>query len=221
MSVESCVSEHLGVAGVERAMVLPHDGALPLFLMTLAACGAAPRAPSSEPMTDGAFQAELDAVPLMASPEAARAHPLSSAAGGSAEPPPRPRLPAPRTHRSPICVGTAPLTRPSAGHLNGHIARSTIQAPIRARAGAVRICYERALVRAPELRGRLAIQFKVDFDGVVRQACEARDESKIDGIDDSAFVTCVAEVFTTLRFPELSPDMPSVTVTYPFDFQPG
>lgn len=171
--------------------------------VALAGCGASVAPPTSS----GDDGAALDAIPLMDVPEASSRAPAA----------PVPRAPRPRTHRDPICVDSAPKPTPRAGHLNGDIARSAIQQPIRARVGAVRDCYERALARDPILQGRVAIQFTVDPDGAVRRACEARDESAEDGLDDPALITCIAEVFTTMQF---SAPPRTLRVTYPFELRP-
>jgi hypothetical protein len=200
-------------------MTLAHRHAVSL-VVTLAACGAEPPSPASQAATDGAaaFEAELDTVPLMPSPMVDRLAPGASPVASAAPPP---RVPPPRTHRAPVCAGTEPVNRKGTGRISCDLDRTAIQRPVRAAFGRIRGCYDLALGRDPTVQGRFAVTFTIDFDGVVRKACEARDEDVLDAIDDPEFARCVTEAFTALRFPELPPDCPTITVTYPVEFRPA
>ncbi|EYF00838.1 Hypothetical protein CAP_8927 [Chondromyces apiculatus DSM 436] len=88
---------------------------------------------------------------------------------------------------------------------------------VRAKHDAFRACYNAALQRRPDLRGRIAARFVLEEDGTVTRACDAGSD-----LDDPEMLACVLRVFTTLTFDPyvIGDPCPAVTVNYPLAFSP-
>jgi hypothetical protein len=106
------------------------------------------------------------------------------------------------------------VSRVDAATGRGWLAHELIQGSVRARFGAFRECYEAALVRDRDLRGRVAVKFKIDREG---RASRVQDGGS--DLPDADVVACVVQGFTALRFPK--PEQGVVTVVYPIIFKPG
>ena len=88
-----------------------------------------------------------------------------------------------------------------------------IQRPVRRRIGCIRRCYERGLVRDPNLSGRVAVRFVIATTG--RVANVEIDQTEI---HDPEVLSCIQLEVGELVFP--APEGGIVTVVYPFTFVP-
>jgi TonB family protein len=94
----------------------------------------------------------------------------------------------------------------------GKLQKHVIQRVIRRHVGAVRFCYERALVKNPKLSGKVVVRFVIDPDGKVT-AAEIPDSSlKAPAVED-----CILKRVRSWRFPQ--PEGGAVSVAYPFVFE--
>lgn len=106
----------------------------------------------------------------------------------------------------------APATTASAP---AGLTRDAIKRTIHGKIGSIKRCYERALVKKPDLAGRLAVRFVVDPSGSVSSAVSAPQST----MPDPDVVSCVLAIFRGLAFPPH--DGAPTAVMYPFDFRPG
>ncbi len=97
---------------------------------------------------------------------------------------------------------------------NGRLAPVVIQRIVRSRFDQYQRCYEAALSRKPDLRGRVTIRFVIGADGSVS---DLRDDGST--LPDPEVVACVMKGFAGLSFPV--PEGGPVTVVYPIAFAPG
>ena len=81
------------------------------------------------------------------------------------------------------------------------------------RMGAIKGCYERALRRNPDLKGKLVIRFTISGSGKVTAARTVHNDLTPDVGD------CVSSAFKRFRFPQ--PDGGSLTMESPFMFLPS
>lgn len=114
-----------------------------------------------------------------------------------------------RRERRPPPRLLAGATRPSKGALP--LEPRFIQAVVRSRFDALRRCYERGLVSAPTLHGRVAVRFAIQRDGHVAWAVD-------DGSDlpDARVTECILTVAGRLVYPRPTGDI--VTAVYPIQF---
>jgi hypothetical protein len=91
-----------------------------------------------------------------------------------------------------------------------HCDRGAIQSVINGRMSAVQSCYERALLHAPSLAGRLVLDWRIGPDGVVRWSRQVSST-----LTSSVVATCVLGAIRTWQFPACGP----ITVRYPFIFR--
>lgn len=92
---------------------------------------------------------------------------------------------------------------------NGYLSPAQIQRVVNRRRSAIRVCYETALQRSPNLRGRVSVSFRIGLSGSVsgaRVASSSIGNGRVEG--------CVVRVVRGMRFPQ--PDGGEVRVTYPF-----
>ncbi len=87
---------------------------------------------------------------------------------------------------------------------------------VKARREPVRACYERALKKHPELKGKLVIHFELDPDGKVTKAELNRERSKITAKE---VVDCAIKVIKEINFPASEKGMVT-EVNYPYDLNP-
>jgi hypothetical protein len=90
------------------------------------------------------------------------------------------------------------------------LSRDEIQAVIRASQRQLQHCYEKELVRDPELAGRVKLEFTVEPDGSVSDLHAASSS-----IDSDEVVACVRGIAREWRFPERSGQ---THIAYPFNF---
>ncbi len=107
-----------------------------------------------------------------------------------------------------------PLVRQGATSVSGRLPVEVIRRVVRQSFGRVRLCYEKGLLKNPELAGRVVVSFVIGSDGTVRSASGGSST-----IADAAVVACIVGAFQRVTFP--APESGSVTVTYPFVLSPG
>lgn len=128
----------------------------------------------------------------------------------------------PRAHRAPICIRTGPSpAAPPPRDVCCYVGQAAMRAPVMARARELSACYEAAEMRDRSLAGTIVGRFGVDHDGLVRSACEVRDEERSDGIDDPVLVACVLRELTRVVFPPYDDACPTMSVVYPLRFAPS
>ncbi len=91
------------------------------------------------------------------------------------------------------------------GRLDGEIVRRIVQRHI----NEVRFCYEKELMRKPDLAGEVDVAFTIAADGQVAAAVVKRST-----LGDDATATCIAGAVRRWEFPK--PQGGIVVVTYPF-----
>jgi hypothetical protein len=115
-------------------------------------------------------------------------------------------------------TGTPPRAGPSveggATTITGRLPPEVIQRIVRQNYGRFRLCYERGLAVAPKLEGKVVVKFTIAGDGSV-SAVSGRDST----LPSKDVVTCVANAFMTLSFPQ--PEGGVVNVSYPIVFKLG
>ncbi|CAN5602314.1 hypothetical protein BH09MYX1_BH09MYX1_30940 [soil metagenome] len=98
--------------------------------------------------------------------------------------------------------------------VSGKLAPELIARVVRSNVSRIRACYDDRLAKEPSLEGTVKIRFTIGGDGRV---ASAQDEgSQIPSVD---VVECVRKTILKLAFPE--PEGGTVTVVYPFVFEPG
>jgi len=108
-----------------------------------------------------------------------------------------------------------PVVRESVGVVRGALDRDVIRRVVRAHINEVRHCYNQGLVRDPNLRGRVAIQFSIGGLGTVL-AASVQESS----ITDPEVGRCIAQAVRRWKFPRPEGGG-AVLVTYPFALSPG
>jgi tetratricopeptide (TPR) repeat protein len=93
--------------------------------------------------------------------------------------------------------------------------KDIIRRIVRSHINEVRYCYNQALARDPNAKGRIAVQFVIGGTGRVPQAVVQESTMK-----DPAVGTCIAQAVRRWTFPKLK-DEGNVIVTYPFILEPG
>lgn len=95
--------------------------------------------------------------------------------------------------------------------VNGYLSPEQINRVVRANQAAIRYCYEVEVQRQPNLRGRVAINWRINLQGSVTSARVAEStlrNARVEG--------CMVRQIRRWRFPQ--PDGGEVVVTYPFIF---
>lgn len=110
--------------------------------------------------------------------------------------------------------GSVSVKKPSEAFGTGVLDSNAIAKVVRRRRGAVKNCYEKQLKRNPKLSGKVKVQFTILESGRVREARVVQDS-----IGDPAVGKCIVRNVKRWRFPR--PDGGSVTVAFPFLFQPS
>jgi hypothetical protein len=119
------------------------------------------------------------------------------------------RVGAPRLRCAPVADGPSDCVAYGTGRLPPEAIRRVVQA----NSGRFRLCYERGLVRRPDLSGRVVTRFVIARDGGVAVAADGGSD-----LPDAAVVDCVVRAFGGLSFPE--PAGGTVAVVYPIAFDP-
>jgi hypothetical protein len=97
--------------------------------------------------------------------------------------------------------------------VGGALSREAIRAVVRRHLPEIRDCYERALVAAPELEGRVTVSFVISTTGAVDRATVGSTT-----LNDATVESCITSAVARWRFP--APDGGGlVTVNYPFVLQ--
>jgi hypothetical protein len=93
--------------------------------------------------------------------------------------------------------------------------RARVREVVRSKKDELRACYDAGLAKDPALAGELSVRFTIDASGEVSDSMIAGDPP----FPDASVARCVEAVIEASRFP--SPSEGSMTITYPFNFQPG
>ncbi|MBX7078809.1 MAG: AgmX/PglI C-terminal domain-containing protein [Nannocystaceae bacterium] len=93
--------------------------------------------------------------------------------------------------------------------------KEIIRRVVRSHINEVRACYSQGLVRDPNLRGRVAVQFTIGSSGTVGASAVAESS-----LDDAQVGSCIAKAVRRWRFPT-GATAGSAVVTYPFVLNPG
>ena len=134
-------------------------------------------------------------------------------------PPPPPTMPAPPMPsggapvRERVIRGTASVGAEGDQGSEGELDARGVASRIRARVGAIRGCYERALRDHPTLAGRIEVRFTIGPEGRVNSI-------RPEGLPEAPEVgACVANVIRRVEFPR--PTGGAVEFSFPFTFSPG
>jgi TonB family protein len=104
------------------------------------------------------------------------------------------------------------VVRSEAPAVDGELDPSLVSKEVRARIGAIKACYERALKRNPSLSGKIKVRWTITAAGTVSSV-----DIEEDSLGDSEVTTCIKGLVARWRFP--APSGGSVDVVYPFVFQ--
>jgi hypothetical protein len=99
---------------------------------------------------------------------------------------------------------------------SGSEATELVKVIIRRHFGEMRACYDTALQKKPDLKGKVIVRFIIAHDGSVRTAADFGSD-----LPDAATIACVVGVFQSLVFPSAVATGGEVTVTYPLVFVPS
>ena len=94
------------------------------------------------------------------------------------------------------------------------VSREAIARGVRRNVRAIRVCYERALIRDPSAAGTVTVQFVIGRDGPVLSASISATT-----IQDTEMLDCLVSHARRWRFPP-NPEG-DVTVRFPFVFAPS
>lgn len=107
-------------------------------------------------------------------------------------------------------AGGAPVPLGAEAEVAAGLDRSAIDEVIRRNLGQVRFCYEQALQNTPGLSGRVAMDFVIGGNGLVKTASVANSSLANKGVED-----CITMRLKTWKFPVPQGNV-DVKVTYPF-----
>ncbi len=167
------------------------------------------------PATAGPSRSDAPAPPSSDSPSAGSS-PVASAAPAVASAPPSPAVPQSASIAAPVAspalqpapVAAAPVAPPP-----GTIATHDVNATVRAHAGEIRECFQRARIESQDAHGRITVRATVSPSGAVTGASIASSDS-----NSSRLEACVVEAFRRWTFPSPSGGVSGV-VSYTFDLQ--
>lgn len=108
----------------------------------------------------------------------------------------------------PVTVGFEPAT----GDFSGLTLDETNRV-VRARAGLIRVCYQRALAKQPDLSGKVVVRFTIAADGTVPRAEVTGTTLKTPAVE-----ACIVAQIKKMRFPAKGA---AAVVNYPFIFSRG
>ncbi len=106
-------------------------------------------------------------------------------------PPTQPYPPRPATQRSAVRVRAAEIV------VRGPLAPTEARRVLRRHTARIRACYERAVNRRPDVRGRLGVQLVVNTDGRVTSAAIQSST-----LEDTNTESCVVQMLQRIRFPQ-------------------
>ncbi len=107
-----------------------------------------------------------------------------------------------------------PTVRQAKAEVQGSLDKDIIRRIVRAHINEVRYCYNQALAKNPNAKGRVSVQFTIDAAGKITTAQIAEST-----MADAAVGVCIAKAVKSWTFPK--PVGGLVTVTYPFVLEPG
>ncbi|WP_438008661.1 AgmX/PglI C-terminal domain-containing protein [Sorangium sp. So ce321] len=126
-----------------------------------------------------------------------------------------PAAAAPSAAAAPGAQRTGDTSTPDGAAKRGRLTSAQVQQVVRAGFGQLRSCYERGLLKDPNLTGKVMIRFAIARDGSVSEAGDAGSD-----LPDREVVGCVLKSVFSLKFPE--PEGGGiVTVVYPIVFAPA
>jgi Ca-activated chloride channel family protein len=108
-----------------------------------------------------------------------------------------------------------PRVRMAKAKVMGSLNKDIIRRIVRAHINEVRHCYNQALVRDPNAKGRIVIEFVIDASGRVSVAVVLES-----ALEDERVGQCITRAVQQWRFPR-APDAGTVLVRYPFVLTPG
>ncbi len=113
-------------------------------------------------------------------------------------------------------IGTRPRSEVSTGNATqqGALDKDIIRRIIRRSLGRIRYCYERELVKNPNLAGRVSVRFVIRPDGTVTSVADGGSS-----LPSEEVKACVRQAIAALTFPQPKGGG-VVVVTYPFIFAP-
>jgi len=95
----------------------------------------------------------------------------------------------------------------------GVLDKNEIRKVVREHIEEIRVCYDKVLVKQPEAKAKLVVDFTIGSDGAVKK-------SSIGSLEGPAELgPCVNAAVTTWKFP--APTGGEVAVSYPFVMEPG
>ena len=103
------------------------------------------------------------------------------------------------------------VVKSEAPAVDGELDPALVSKEVRARIGAVKACYERALKRNPNLSGKIKVRWTITAAGTV-SGVDIADDS----MGDSEVSSCIKQLVARWRFP--APSGGSVEVEFPFVF---
>jgi TonB family protein len=103
------------------------------------------------------------------------------------------------------------VVKSEAPAVDGELDPALVSKEVRARIGAVKACYERALKRNPNLGGKIKVRWTITAAGTV-SGVDIADDS----MGDSEVSSCIKQLVARWRFP--APSGGSVEVEFPFVF---
>ena len=103
------------------------------------------------------------------------------------------------------------VVKSEAPAVDGELDPALVSKEVRARIGAVKACYERALKRNPNLSGKVKVRWTITAAGTVSGVDIADDT-----MGDSEVSSCIKQLVARWRFP--APSNGSVEVEFPFVF---
>ena len=119
--------------------------------------------------------------------------------------------------RDPHTGLTIPKGTPGPSH---NLSREYLQARIREDfLPLARVCYESALVRLPDLRGQIVVDFMIIGDAKLGGIVDQAEVNERTDIRDAEFTSCIRESMLSMVFAPPENDG-WMTVTYPFRFAP-
>lgn len=104
------------------------------------------------------------------------------------------------------------IVKTEAPAVDGELDPSLISKEVRARQGAIKACYERALKRNPTLSGKIVMHWTITAAGTVSGV-----DVEQDSLGDSEVGSCIKSLIARWRFP--APAGGNVDVSFPFVFQ--
>lgn len=103
------------------------------------------------------------------------------------------------------------IMRTEAPAVDGALAPDVIVREVKAKAGAVKACYEKALKRNPNLSGKVVVHWTITAAGTVSGV-----DIETDTVGDSEVTGCIKSMISRWRFP--APANGAVDVSFPFVF---